>query len=257
MGIHPTAIISPDAKIDPSASIGAYSVIGESVTIGGGTTIGSHVVVESHTDIGTNCRISQFASLGGLPQDLKYEGEETRVIIGNNNVIREFATINRATKADIGMTFIGNNNLIMAYCHIAHNCKLGNNIVVSNSAALAGHVHVDDYAIIGGLSGIHQFTKIGAYSFIGGASAVTRDVPPFVLVSGNTAKAYGLNVVGLQRRGFSEETIGILKSAYRLVYRSSLAVADAIREINRELPDIEEVRVFVDFVRNSERGICR
>jgi len=257
MSIHPTAIISSDALIDATANIGAYAVIGPSVTIGARTNIAHHVVVESHTDIGEGCRISQFASIGGLPQDLKYKGEETRVIIGNNNVIREFVTINRATVADIGMTYIGNNNLIMAYCHIAHNCKLGNNIVMSNSANLAGHVHVDDYAIIGGLSGVHQFTKIGAHSFIGGASAVTRDVPPFVLVSGNMAKPFGLNIVGLQRRGFSEETLTALKSAYQIVYRSSLLLSQAIAKIRAELPALPEIATFVDFIESSERGICR
>ncbi|MEI7591406.1 MAG: acyl-ACP--UDP-N-acetylglucosamine O-acyltransferase [Deltaproteobacteria bacterium] len=257
MSIHPTAIVSSDAEIASNASIGAYCVIGPSVTIGENSIISNHVVIESHTDIGENCCIYQFTSIGGKPQDLKYEGEETRLIIGNNNTIREFVTINRATIADIGMTFIGNDNLIMAYCHIAHNCKLGNNIVMSNAASLAGHIHVDDYAIIGGLSGVHQFTKIGAYSFIGGASAVVKDVPPFVLVSGNTAKPYGLNLVGLQRRGFSEETIEALKVAYRLVYRSSLRVEVAINAINQEIPNCPEVKLFIDFIKNSDRGICR
>ena len=257
MNIHPTAIISADAKISQSAKIGAYSIIGDSVTIGDGTIISHHAVIESHTDIGANCHIYHFASIGGLPQDLKYNGEETRVIIGNNNTIREFVTINRATIADIGMTFIGDNNLIMAYCHVAHNCKLGSNIIMSNGASLAGHIHIEDYAIIGGLSGVHQFTKIGAHSFIGGASAVTKDVPPFVLVSGNMAKPYGLNLVGIQRRGFSAETIETLKSAYRLVYRSSLRVEEALDVIAKELPALPEVKLFVDFIQKSERGICR
>jgi UDP-N-acetylglucosamine acyltransferase len=204
MMIHPTAIISPDATLAEGAEIGPYTVIGPDCTIGKNTSIGPHVVIEAHTDIGEACRISQFASLGGAPQDLKFKGEKTRVIIGNHNTIREYVTINRATSADIGVTIIGDHNLLMAYCHVAHNCKLGNHIIMANAANLAGHIHVEDFAIIGGLTGVHQFTRIGAHSIIGGASAVTKDIPPFVMASGNFAKLYGLNMIGLKRRGFSE-----------------------------------------------------
>ncbi len=257
MTIHPTAVVSPDAKIGEGAQIGPYAIIGPDITIGKNTIIGPHVVIERHTDIGDNCRILQFASIGGDPQDLKFKGEKTRVVIGNNNIIREFVTINRATSADIGVTLIGNNNLLMAYCHVAHNCKLGNNIVMANSANLAGHIHIEDFAIIGGLSGIHQFTRIGQHAFVGGASAVAKDVPPFLTVAGNHAKPYGLNLVGLRRRGFKEDTLKNLKQAYKLVYRSSLLLSAALDKIRSEVPDTPEIRQFVEFIEKSERGICR
>jgi len=257
MSIHPTAIVSPDATLAAGVEVGPYSIIGPDVHIGGKTVIGPHVVIESHTDIGAACRISPFASIGGDPQDLKYRGEETRVVIGNRNMIKEYVTINRATVSDIGVTLIGDNNMLMAYSHVAHNCKLGNNIVMANAANLAGHVHVEDYAIIGGLTGVHQFTRIGAHCIIGGASAVTKDVPPFVMASGNFAKLYGLNMIGLKRRGFADETIGALKEAYRIVFRSSLLITAAIKKVEQEVDDLPEVRQFLEFLRKSERGICR
>jgi len=257
MTIHPTAVISPDARLGEGVKIGPYTIIGPDVTIGNNTVIGPHVVIDQQTDIGENCRILQFASIGGDPQDLKFRGEKTRVTIGNNNLIREFVTINRATSADIGVTMIGNNNLLMAYCHVAHNCRLGNYIVMANSANLAGHIHIDDYAIIGGLSGIHQFTRIGRHAFIGGASAVAKDVPPFVTAAGNHAKPYGLNIIGLRRRGFKEENLKALKQAYKLVYRSSLLLSKALERIRSEVDDFPEVRQFVEFIEKSDRGICR
>jgi UDP-N-acetylglucosamine acyltransferase len=257
MNIHPTAIISPDATLAEGVEVGPYSIIGPDCHIGKDTTIGSHVVIETHTDIGEACRISQFASLGGAPQDLKFRGEKTRVVIGNHNTIREYVTINRATTADIGVTIIGDNNLLMAYCHVAHNCKLGDHVVMANAANLAGHIHVEDHAIIGGMTGIHQFTRIGAHCIIGGASAVNKDIPPFVTASGNYAKLFGLNLIGLKRRGFTEETIGALKAAYRIVFRSKLLLAAAIRKVEQEVADLPEIRQFLDFIRKSERGICR
>jgi UDP-N-acetylglucosamine acyltransferase len=258
MNIHSTAIISPEANISEGVEIGPYTIIGQDVNIGKSTVIGPHVVIDSHTDIGERCRIFQFSSIGAIPQDLKFKGEEKRVIIGNNNIIREFVTINRGTAADIGMTIIGNNNLIMAYCHIAHNCKLGNNIIMVNAANLAGHIHVDDYAIIGGLTGVHQFTRIGAHCIIGGTSAVDKDIPPFVTAAGNRARLFGLNVIGLKRRGFKEETIIALKKAYRIVFRSSLLLSAAIEKVKSEVEDIPEVRQFVEFIESrSARGICR
>jgi UDP-N-acetylglucosamine acyltransferase len=257
MKIHPTAIISPEATLAEGVEVGPYSIIGPDVHIGKNTIIGPHVVIERHTDIGEGNRISQFASLGGDPQDLKFKGEETRVIIGNHNTIREYATINRATTADIGVTIIGDHNLLMAYTHVAHNCRLGNRIVMANAANLAGHITVEDYAIIGGLSGVHQFTRIGAHCIIGGASAVTKDVPPFVTASGNFAKLFGLNLVGLKRRGFSDEAIQALKEAYRIIFRSSQLLNKAIEKVEQEVADLPEVRQFLDFIRNSERGICR
>jgi UDP-N-acetylglucosamine acyltransferase len=257
MNIHPTAIVSPEATLADGVEIGPYSIIGPDVHIGKNTRIASHVVIERHVDIGENNRIFQFASIGGAPQDLKYRGEETRAIIGNNNTIREFVTIHRATIHDIGVTVIGDDNLLMAYTHVAHNCKLGNHIVMANAANLAGHIHVDDHAIIGGLTGVHQFTRIGAHCIIGGASAVTKDIPPYVMASGNFTKLYGLNLIGLKRRGFSEDTINALKKAYRIVFRSSLLLSTAIKKVEEEAPDIPEIRIFLDFIRKSERGICR
>ena len=258
MNIHPTAVLSTEAHISEGVEIGPYTVIGPDVHIGKNTVIGSHVVVDAHTDIGEGCRIFQFSSIGATPQDLKFKGEKTRVVIGNNNTIREYVTINRATAADIGVTIIGNNNLLMAYCHVAHNCKLGNNIVMANAANLAGHIHVENHAIIGGLTGIHQFTRIGAHCIIGGASAVSKDVPPFVMASGNYAKLYGLNIIGLKRRGFKEETIQALKKAYRIVFRSSLLLSVAIAKVKAEVDDIPEVRQFIEFIETrSARGISR
>jgi len=257
MNIHPTAIISPESQIDEGVTIGPYAVIGSQVRIGAGTTVGPHAVIEGPTEIGTNCRIFQFAAIGAVPQDLKFQGEQCKVIIGNNNTIREFVTIHQATAADIGMTAMGDNNLIMAYCHIAHNCKLGNNIVMANSANLAGHIHVEDYAIIGGLTGIHQFTRIGCHSIIGGASAVTLDIPPYVTASGNRAKLHGLNVVGLKRRNFQDSTIQALKRAYKLIFRSSLLLSTAIERIRQDLDRLPEVDHFIDFIEQSDRGVCR
>ncbi|MFA4916029.1 MAG: acyl-ACP--UDP-N-acetylglucosamine O-acyltransferase [Syntrophales bacterium] len=257
MSIHSTAIVSPHAHLETGVEIGPYAIINGDVHVGKNTVIGAHVVVEEHTDIGEGCRIFQFCSIGGIPQDLKFKEEETRLIIGNYNTIREFVTINRATSADIGETIIGDYNLLMAYSHVAHNCKLGNHIVMANAANLAGHIHVEDFAIIGGMTGIHQFTRIGAHSIIGGVSAVTKDVPPYVMAAGNHAKPYGLNLVGMKRRGFKEETIKALKTAYRLIFRSSLLLSVAIERVKSEVDDIPEVRQFIDFIQNSERGILR
>lgn len=257
MNIHPTAIVSPESHVEEGVEIGPYCVIGPRVHIGAGTTVGSHAVIEGPTEIGKNCRIFQFAAIGAVPQDLKFRGEQCKVVIGNNNTIREFVTIHQATAADIGMTVMGDNNLIMAYCHIAHNCKLGNNIVMANSANLAGHIHVEDYAIIGGLTGIHQFTRIGCHSIIGGASAVTLDIPPYVTASGNRAKLHGLNLVGLKRRKFQDGTIQALKKAYKIIFRSSLLLSMAIEKIRQDFDTLPEVDHFIDFIEKSERGVCR
>ena len=257
MKIHPTAIISNKAALHETVEVGPYSVIGDGVTIGKNTVIGSHVVIEGTTDIGDNCRIFQFAAIGALPQDLKFRGEDCPVIIGNNNIIREFVTIHKATSADIAKTVIGNSNLLMAYCHVAHNCKLGDNIVLANGVNLAGHIHIDNFAIVGGMSGIHQFTRIGPHAFIGGASAVAQDVPPYVSAAGNRAKLYGLNQVGLRRRGFSSDTIGALKKAYRIIFRSSLLLSAALEKVREEVDSLPEVDVFISFIEKAPRGICR
>jgi UDP-N-acetylglucosamine acyltransferase len=257
MNIHPTAIVSPEANLEEGVEIGPYTIIGPDVNIGKNTVIGPHVVIDAHTDIGEGCRIFQFASIGAIPQDLKFKGENTRVIIGNYNTIREFATIHQATSADIGITVIGDRNLLMAYTHVAHNCKLGNHIIMGNAANLAGHIHIEDHAIISGMTGIHQFTRIGAHCFIGGASAVSKDIPPFVLASGNYAKLYGLNIIGLKRRGFKEETIRALKEAYRIIFRSSLLLRVAIEKVKNEVEDLPEIQQLITFIQKSERGICR
>ena len=257
MKIHPTAIISPDAKLEANVEIGPYSVIGADVKIGKNTIIGPHVVIDDYTHIGEGCHILQFCSIGAPPQDLKFGGEKTRVVIGNFNTIREFVTINRSTTADIGVTIMGDHNLIMAYCHVAHNCKLGDRIVMANGATLAGHVHVEDNAIIGGLTGIHQFSSIGAHCIIGGASAVVKDVPPYTMASGNHAKLFGLNLVGLKRRNFSEKTIKALKDAYRIIFRSNLLLEAALKKAQDEVEDVPEVRHFIKFIQESKRGTCR
>lgn len=255
--IHPTAIISPDAQLGEGVEIGPYVVIGSDVKIGKNTVIGPHSVIEDFTHIGESCHIFQFCSIGALPQDLKFSGEKTRVVIGNFNTIREFVTIHRSTTADIGVTIIGNHNLLMAYCHVAHNCKLGDRIVMANAATLAGHVHVEDNAIIGGLTGVHQFSSIGAHCIIGGASAVVKDVPPYTMASGNHAKLFGLNLVGLKRRNFSEKTIKAIKDAYRIIFRSDLLLEAALKKAQDEVEDCPEVRHFIKFIQESKRGVCR
>ncbi|MEN6332461.1 MAG: acyl-ACP--UDP-N-acetylglucosamine O-acyltransferase [Smithella sp.] len=257
MNIHSTAIVAPDAELGEGVEIGPYTIIGKDVKIGNNTIIGPHAVIDDFTHIGENCHIFQFASIGAPPQDLKFGGEKTSVVIGNFNTIREFVTIHRSTTHDIGVTVIGDHNLIMAYCHVAHNCKLGNNIVMSNGATLGGHTHIEDYAIIGGLTGVHQFSRIGAHCIVGGASGVNKDVPPYTTAAGNHAKLFGLNLIGLKRRGFSEETINALKKAYRIFFRSHLLLNAAIEKVEAEVEDFPEVRHFVKFIKESERGVCR
>lgn len=257
MKIHPTAIIAPDAQLDEGVEIGPYAIIKSDVKIGKNTIIGPHTVIDDYTRIGEGCHIFQFCSIGAPPQDLKFGGEKTRVIIGNFNTIREFVTIHRSTTSDIGVTMIGDHNLIMAYCHVAHNCKLGNRIVMSNAATLAGHIHIEDYAIISGLTGIHQFCRIGAHCMVGGASAVVKDVPPYTIAQGNHAKLYGLNLIGLKRRNFPEKTIKALKEAYQIIFRSNLLLEKALNKAQEEVEDCAEVRHFIQFIKESERGMCR
>ena len=255
--IHPTAIIHHGAEIDEGVEIGPYSVIGKDVQIGRGTVIGSHVVADGWTTIGTECSIHQFASIGAPPQDITYKGEKTEVIIGNNNVIREFVTIHRGTVKGGGQTVIGDKNFLMAYVHIAHDCKISNNVIMANAATLAGHVRIEDYAIIGGLVAIHQFANIGAYAIIGGASAITHDVPPYVMAVGNRAKLYGLNKVGLRRQGFSREEIDTLKKAYHILFRSGLTLKDAVVKLEGELRHSTHVVKLLEFIKGSKRGITR
>jgi len=255
--IHSTAIISADAQLEDGVEIGPYATIGSDVKIGKNTVIGPHAFIDDYTHIGEGNRIFQFCSIGAPPQDLKFGGEKTRVVIGNNNTIREFVTIHRSTTADIGVTQIGDNNMIMAYCHVAHNCKLGNYIVMANAATLAGHIHVEDFAIVGGLTAIHQFSRIGAHSIIGGASAVPKDIPPYMMASGNRVKLYGLNLIGLKRRKFSGNTIKALKEAYRIIFRSDILLETALKKVEAEVEDCPEVRHLINFIRESKRGVCR
>ncbi len=257
MKIHPTAIIASDAQLEEGVEIGPYAIIGADVKIGKNTVIGPHTVIDNFTHIGKKCHIFQFCSIGAPPQDLKFGGEKTRVIIGNFNTIREFVTIHRSTTADIGMTIMGDHNLIMAYAHVAHNCKLGSHIVMANAATLAGHVLVEDYAIISGLTGVHQFCRVGAHCMIGGCSAAVKDVPPYTIAQGNHAKLFGLNLIGLKRRGFSDKTIKAISEAYRIIFRSKLRLKDAIKKAEPKVEDVPEAKHFVKFIKEAERGICR
>jgi len=255
--IHPTAIIHPKAELDDGVEIGPYSIVGENVKIGKDTRIGSHVTIEDFTEIGKRCHIYQFVSIGAPPQDLKFQGEKSYVVIGSDNIVREFVTINRASSHGDQETRVGNNNFLMAYSHIAHDCKIGNNTVLANAATLAGHVEVEDFSLIGGLVAIHQFVRIGAYSMIGGASAVSKDIPPYVMAVGNRAKLFGLNVVGLRRNNFSEDTIKNLKKVYKIIFRSSIVLSDALERVRLEIPDSKEITNFIKFIQKSERGVCR
>ena len=259
--IHPTALIAEGARLDPSVRIGPYAVIGADVAIGAGTTIGAHCVIEGHTTLGQDNRIFQFASLGAAPQDKKYAGEPTRLVIGDRNTVREFCTFNTGTTQDEGVTRVGDDNWIMAYVHIAHDCVVGNQTILANNATLAGHVQVDDYAIIGGLTGIHQYTQVGAHVMAGFASHISQDVPPFMMVDGNPLAVRGLNLEGLRRRGFSPERITAIKQMHRLLYRQGLTL-DAARSAIAALPEqhpqaAADIAAMLDFLNASTRGIAR
>tara|TARA_R110000868_G_scaffold113997_5_gene305821 strand:- start:107 stop:880 length:774 start_codon:yes stop_codon:yes gene_type:complete len=253
--IHATAIIDPTAILGKNVEVGPYSVIGPRVEIGDNTWIGPHVVIQGPTRIGRNNRIFQFSSIGEITQDLKYKGEETFLEIGDHNTIREFCTVNRGSIQDNALTKIGDHNLLMAYVHIAHDCVVGNHVIFSNNASLAGHVHIDDYVVLGGFSGVFQFCRLGAHSFISTNSVVIKDVPPYVKVSGYYAKPYGLNSVGLQRRGFSADTLLALKRAYKTVYRNGLTVSDALVELHKVT--VPEVQTLTQFIESSSAGIVR
>ena len=259
--IHPTALIAEGARLDPTVSVGPYAVIGADVAIGAGTTIGAHCVIEGHTTLGQDNRVFQFASLGGAPQDKKYAGEPTRLVIGDRNTVREFCTFNTGTTQDDGVTRIGDDNWIMAYVHIAHDCVVGNQTILANNATLAGHVQVGDYAIIGGLTGLHQFTQVGAHVMAGFASHISQDVPPFMMVDGNPLAVRGLNLEGLRRRGFSPERITAIKQMHRLLYRQGLTL-DAARSAIAALPEqhpqaTADITAMLDFLNTSARGIAR
>lgn len=252
--IHPRALVDPGAEIGSGVEIGPNTIIGPDVTIGEGTRIGANCLLDGWTSVGKRCRIFHAAVIGVEPQDVKYRGERTHVIIGEANTIREFATIHRAT-GESNETSVGDRNYIMAYAHVTHNCRVGSGVVLANSVNMAGHVTIEDYATIGGVTPIHQFVRVGKYSFIGGGSRIPMDVAPFVKVAGSPARVSGLNSIGLQRHGLSPETRQILKQAYKLLFRSHLNVTQAIERIRLEVKTIPEIDYLVAFIENSQRGI--
>lgn len=255
--IHSTAIIDRKADLDTSVTVGPYSIIKDNVTIGPGTEIGSHVTIDRYTDIGADCRIFNHVSVGAAPQALRYQGEKTYLKVGRGTVIREFATLNRGTAFGGGITEVGENNFLMAYIHIAHDCKTGKGVIMANNATLAGHITCEDHATIGGLVAIHQFVRVGAYAYIGGKSAVVKDIPPYVIAAGDRARLHGLNNVGLKRHGFSTETLLSLKRAYRIIFRIGLTLNEAIERVGAEMGQVPEVTALIEFIQSSSRGITR
>lgn len=257
MSIHPTAIVDPSARLADGVSIGAYSIIGADVEIGANTVIGPHVVIQGPTRLGRDNHVCQFASLGEAPQDKKYQGEPTRLEIGDRNIIREFVTMNRGTPTGGGITRIGNDGLYMAYVHVAHDCRIGDKVIFSNNASLAGHVHVEDWVILSGFTLVHQFCSIGAHAFTGMGSAISKDVPPYLMVSGNPAEPHGINKEGLKRRGFLPEQIRSLRNAYKVLYRSGLSLEEAKSELAKMAEASPELVPFTQFMNNAKRSIIR
>lgn len=255
--IHSTAIVSPKAELGTDIEVGPYSIIRENVTIGSETVIGSHVVIEPFVEIGNNCRIHPYAALGGVPQSVRFKGEETHIRIGPRTTIREFVTIHRGTEFGGGLTQVGEESYIMAYCHIAHDCMVGKYTTFANGATLAGHIIIGDYAYLAGYAAIHQFVRVGPHAFIGGHSAIVKDIPPFVMAEGNRAKLHGLNTVGLRRHGFTEETLSLLKKTYRIIFRAGHPLAQAVEKVKSEVEPVPEVMTFLEFIQSSERGITR
>jgi len=257
MSVDPRAVIDPSAKISKDVTIGAFSIIGADVEIGEGTWVGPHVVINGPTRIGKENRIFQFSSIGDIPQDKKYHGEDSCLEIGDRNTIREYATINRGTEDGGGVTKLGNDNWLMAYIHIAHDCIVGNDIIMANAASLAGHSVVGDFAILGGFAVTHQFTTIGAHAFCGLGSIITRDVPPYVTVNGNPAEPHGTNSEGLKRKGFSKEGIKAIRQAYKILYRSGLTLEVATKELETLAKKHSEINIMLDFLNNKKRSIAR
>ena len=255
--IHPSALVHSKASLGANVSVGAYSIVGEHVELGNDTRIGPHVVIEGHTRIGRNNRIFQFCSLGAVPQDKKYADEPTRLELGDGNTIREFCTLNCGTAQDAGVTRLGNDNWIMAYVHLAHDCQIGDHTIFANNAQLAGHVHVGDHAILGGFTGVHQFVRIGAHSFTAIATILVHDLPPYVMAAGNTAKPYGINAEGLRRRGFSAEALAAIKRAYKTLYKSGLTLDQAKAQLAEQARSSVEIGLLADFLQASTRGIVR
>lgn len=254
--VHPTAIIHPEAEII-DAKIGPYTVIGEGVRVGAGTEIGSHCAIQGPTVIGKDCKVFSFASIGEIPQDLKFHGEHSELIIGDGNVFREFVTIHRGTEGGGRQTVIGSDNYFMAYAHVAHDCRIGNSVIMANASTLAGHVAVEDHSVVGAFSGVHQFCRIGKHGFIGGYSVITKDVLPYSKTVGNRAHCYGINKLGLARKGFSQETMSTIKHAYRLLFQAKLNTTQALEAIEKEVPQIPEILYLVDFIKSSRRGIIK
>lgn len=255
--IDPRAVVDPGARIGTGVTIGPYSIIGPEVEIGPDTWIGAHVVIHGPTRIGARNRIHPFSSLGDAPQHVGYRGEPTTLVIGDDNVIREYCTLNRGTGEGRGETRIGDHNFIMAYCHVAHDCVIGDRTIFANNASLAGHVEVGDYCVLGGFTLVHQFCRVGAHSITGIGTITFKDIPPFVMAAGNTAEPHGLNVKGLSRRGFSPDTISALRQAYKTVYRSGLRLNEALDRLAAEAGAVPEVAQWVAFIRGSRRGIIR
>jgi len=255
--IDPRAVVHDGARLGAEVSIGPYCVIGDEVTIGDRCRLDAHVVIEGPTVLGPDNHVAPMVSLGGPPQDKKYRGERTTLEIGARNRIREFVTVNRGTEAGGGVTTLGDDNLLMAYVHVAHDCRVGDRTIFANAATLAGHVDVGDDATVGAFSAVHQFCRVARHAFIGGYSVVTRDALPWVLTVGNRARASGLNTVGLERRGYPPETVAALRRCYTLLFRSKLLLAEALRQVEAELGHVPEVAYFLEFVRGSERGVCR
>ena len=257
MSVHPTAIVAPGARLHATAEVGPYAVIGPQVEIGAGTIIGPHAVIEGRTRLGERNKVFHFASVGAPPQDLKYAGEDSALEIGSENLIREFTTLHKGTTGGGGVTRIGNRNLFMAYAHVAHDCQVGNGCVLANAATLGGHVEVGDHVILGGLAAVHQFTRIGKHAFVAGGAMVVMDVPPFCTAQGDRAELAGINSIGLARHGFSEDQIGRVKEAYRILFRSKLPLDEAVERLRTELGDPPEIQELLTFVTTSQRGLTR
>jgi len=257
MSVHPTAIVAPGAKLHATVEVGPYAVIGPQVTIGAGTTVGPHAVIEGRTRLGERNKVFQFASVGAQPQDLKYAGEDTELQLGDQNLVREFTTLHIGTSGGGGVTRIGNRNLFMAYAHVAHDCQVGSDSVLANAATLGGHVEIGDHVILGGLAAVHQFTRVGQHAFVAGGSMVVMDVPPFCTAQGDRAELVGVNSIGLARRGFTEEQIGRVKDAYRILFRSKLPLEEALERLRTEFGGHSEVDALVSFVATSKRGLTR
>jgi len=259
--IHPTAIVAPEAELADDVTVGAYSIVGPGVRIAAGTQVGPHCIIDGHTTIGRDNVFYRFCSIGGMPQDKKYKGEPTRLEIGDGNMVREYVTINTGTAQDVGVTRVGDDNWIMAYVHIAHDCQIASHTVIANSVQLAGHIHIDDWAILGGSSAVHQFVRIGAHSMIGGTSSIRQDIPPYVIGAGDPFRPVGVNSEGLNRRGYTPETISALKEAYKILYRRNLKVEEAAQQIaalqSQRTEAHDALQVLVDFLNASTRGIAR